>query len=89
MDQIIYFTSYILSTHYLVLDRLFSSSQLREVRPWPISYEDYKSMIFLPIYIDIRNILPGTKQPGRGSKMCVKLWPAHATHTFPPPPTPH
>jgi hypothetical protein len=48
MDRIINCTYYILSVRYLVLDRLFSSSKLREVQSWPISYEDYKSTIFFP-----------------------------------------
>jgi hypothetical protein len=75
MDQIIYYTYYSLCIHRLALVRLLSTSQLGEVLSRITSYDDYKSTIFY-----IRNILPGTMQPGRGSKMCVKLRPTHTTH---------
>jgi hypothetical protein len=79
MGQIIYYTYCSLSIRYLVLVRLLSASQLREVRSRAISNEDYKSTILTYATSSLEQM-----QSGRGSKMCVKLCPTH-THFLPCP----
>ena len=67
--------------HYLALYKLFSVvPQWGKFNHGTLVIRSTKAQ-FWQSNIDTCNILPGTIQPGRGSKMCVKVGPTHTPHT--------